>query len=67
MMQVTNPLQHILQVYGKQVTAGEEVIIGLTNGVVVLQPGGAGEAPIVIRVDEVDEHLDMTIQDVFGA
>lgn len=34
MMQVTNPLQHILQVYGKQVTAGKEVMIGLTNGVV---------------------------------
>ncbi|AXY11402.1 hypothetical protein CUC43_32890 (plasmid) [Bacillus thuringiensis LM1212] len=66
-MQITNPLQQILQVYGKQVTAGREVMIGLTNGVVVLQSGGVGEAPIVIRVDEVDEHLDMTIQDVFGA
>ncbi|HDR4885401.1 TPA: hypothetical protein QCR18_004681 [Bacillus cereus] len=65
-MQVTNPLQYILQVYGKQVTAGKEVMIGLTNGVVFLQPGGVGEAPIVIRVDEVDEHLDMTIQEVFG-
>ncbi|MEX5521967.1 hypothetical protein [Bacillus cereus] len=67
MMKVTNPLQYILQVYGKQVTAGREVMIGLTNGVVVLQPGGVGEAPIVIRVDEVDEHFDMTIKDVFGA
>ncbi|HDR7595053.1 TPA: hypothetical protein QCX59_004259 [Bacillus mycoides] len=67
MMKVTNPLQYILQVYGKQVTAGREVMIGLTNGVVVLQPGGVGEAPIVIRVDEVDEHFDMTIQDVFGS
>nr|WP_255290481.1 hypothetical protein [Bacillus cereus] len=66
-MKVTNPLQYILQVYGKQVTAGREVMIGLTNGVVVLQPGGVGEAPIVIRVDEVDEHFDMTIKDVFGA
>nr|WP_090695312.1 hypothetical protein [Bacillus sp. 166amftsu] len=67
MMQVTNSLQHILQVYGDQVIAGREVMIGLRNGVVVLQPGGADEAPIVIRVDEVDEYLDMTIQEVFEA
>ncbi|WP_176519830.1 hypothetical protein [Bacillus pseudomycoides] len=66
-MQVTNSLQQILQVYGNQVMAGREVMIGLRNGVVVLQPGGIGEAPIVIRVDEVDEYLDMTIQEVFEA
>lgn len=66
-MQVTNSLEQILKVYGNQVMAGREVMIGLTNGVIVLQPGEAGEAPIVIRVDEVDEHFNMTIQDVFGA
>ncbi|NSW39668.1 hypothetical protein HRG09_27820, partial [Bacillus sp. Xin1] len=60
-------LQRILRVYGDQVMAGREVMIGLRNGVVVLQPGGTGEAPIIIRVDEVDEHLDMTIQEVFEA
>ena len=65
MMQVTNSLQQILQVYGNQVMPGREVMIGLRNGVVVLQPGGTGEAPIVIRVDEVDEYLDITIQEVF--
>lgn len=42
-------------------------MIGLRNGIVVLQPGGTGEAPIIIRVDEVDEHIDMTIQEVFEA
>ncbi|NSW39664.1 hypothetical protein HRG09_27795, partial [Bacillus sp. Xin1] len=62
-----NSLQQILQVYGNQVMAGREVMIGLRNGVVVLQPGEADEAPIVIRVDELDEYLDMTIQEVFEA
>ncbi|MDC2867806.1 hypothetical protein [Bacillus sp. BP-3] len=66
-MQVTNPLEQILKVYGSQVMAGREVVIGLTNGVLVLQPGEADEAPIIIRVDEVDEHFNMTIQDVFGS
>ncbi|PFD97519.1 hypothetical protein COE15_22955 [Bacillus cereus] len=66
-MQVTNSLQQILQAYGDRVIAGREVMIGLKNGVVVLQPGRIGEAPIIIRVDEVDEHIDMTIQEVFEA
>lgn len=65
-MKVSNLLQQILQVYGEEVMVGREVMIGLINGVVILQPGGAGEAPIVIRVDEVDDRLDMTIQEVFG-
>ncbi|MDT3766159.1 hypothetical protein [Priestia filamentosa] len=64
---ITKELDRIITEYTPIVAEGNRVSIGLLDGILLLQKGNEaeGEAPLVIRVDAISEHLSLTVEELF--
>ncbi|WP_321998845.1 hypothetical protein [Priestia megaterium] len=65
MRAISKELEQILEAYSPFVQEGRQIAIGLLDGIVHLEKGRRGEAPIRIRVSPFDEHLNMTVDALF--
>jgi hypothetical protein len=65
-MYISEKLMIILQTYDGFIKNGNDVVIGLNDGVVFLEKGECKEDPIVIKVEPVDERIHLDIGEVFS-
>ncbi|MEH7003577.1 hypothetical protein [Priestia megaterium] len=65
-MKISDALERILEDYTDRVLEGNDVLIALKDGIVTLVKGDEGEAPIIIKVDMIEENLNLTLKEVFG-
>ncbi|MDD9781165.1 hypothetical protein CCZ20_26955 [Priestia aryabhattai] len=65
MRAISKELEQILEAYSPLVQEGRQIAIGLLDGIVHLEKGRRGEAPIQIRVSSLDQRLNMTVNTLF--
>ncbi|KNH19046.1 hypothetical protein ACS78_21825 [Priestia megaterium] len=65
MRAISKELEQILEAYSPLVQEGRQIAIGLLDGIVHLEKGRRGEAPIQIRVSSLDLRLNMTVNTLF--
>ncbi|MED4035843.1 hypothetical protein [Priestia megaterium] len=65
MTSISKELERILEDYAPIVKEGHQVLIGLLDGIIHLEEGQEGEAPVQIRVSPLDERLEITVDTLF--
>ncbi|MGG3801183.1 hypothetical protein [Metabacillus fastidiosus] len=63
---INKTLETVIKQYSDTVNEGNDIVIGLLDGVIFLEKGELTNSPMLIKIEPIDKKIDMTIKEFFA-